>query len=85
MEIYPMKSQISFIAIGLVAATAALGFATVGRLPATSPHLTAPVRVADSTTPGAPPHVYCYSGIKGGQDSLYRGWVCVPQKPTLTN
>lgn len=80
-----MKSQISFIAIGLVAATTALGFATVGPL-RTNPSVTAPVRVSDSVVTGAPPRVYCYSGVKGSQGSLYRGWVCVPEhEPTLTN
>ncbi len=45
-----MESQISFIAVGLVVATAALGFATVGRLPALTPHEPiVPVRVAEAT------------------------------------
>ncbi|HUB64581.1 MAG TPA: hypothetical protein VL996_09085 [Methylocella sp.] len=81
-----MKSQISFIATGLVAATIALGFATVGRLPALLHHETSEIRLADSA-PDTPPRVYCYSGIKGEPGSLYRGWICLPDahRPTMTN
>lgn len=81
-----MKSQISFIAIGLVAATMALGFATVGPLPAANPLGIAPVRVTDSAGTGNPRRVYCYSGIKGEPGSLYRGWICETEgTPALTN
>ena len=81
-----MKSQISFIAMGIVAATTALGFATIGHLPAANPNVIAPVHVADSAGTGAPRRVYCYSGIKGEPGNLYRGWVCEPaHAPTLTN
>jgi hypothetical protein len=77
-----MKSQISFIAVGLVVATAALGFATVGRLPALPPHETVvPVRVAEAAGTSAPPRVYCYNGTKGEPGKLYRGWVCLPEHP----
>ena len=73
-----MKSQISFIAVGLVVATADLGFATVGRLPALPPHETVvPVRVAEAAGTSAP-RVYCYNGKPG---RLYRGWVCLPEHP----
>ncbi|MFZ0496795.1 MAG: hypothetical protein WBE80_14920 [Methylocella sp.] len=72
-----MKRQISFIAIGIVAATTALGLATAGHLPAFNSRETAPpVRMADLTGAGAARRVYCYSGIKGAPGSLYRGWVC---------
>jgi hypothetical protein len=86
METYTMKSQISFIAIGLVTATTALGFATGGHLPAANPKVIVPVRVADSASTGAPRRVYCYSGIKGEPGNLYRGWVCEPEHASsLTN
>jgi hypothetical protein len=86
METDTMKSQISFIAMGLVVATTALGFATAGRLPALIPHATVPVRVAEAAGTGVPRRVYCYSGIKGEPGRLYRGWICLPEHPpTLTN
>jgi hypothetical protein len=81
-----MKSQISFIAIVLATATAVLGFATVGPLRATNSPVTVPVHVSDSTATGTASRVYCYSGVKGGPDSLYRGWICEPEdKITVTN
>lgn len=81
-----MKTQLSFTAVGLVLATTALGFATVGRLPAVSARETTPVRVANVTSTGAPPRVHCYSGVKGEPGSLYRGWVCLPERPpAVTN
>ena len=49
-----MKSQISFIAIGLVTATTALGFATAGHLPAANPKVIVPVRVAEFGKHGHP-------------------------------
>ena len=81
-----MKSQISFIAIVLVAATAVLGFATVGPLRATPETQTTFVQVSESNTHGPASRVFCYNGIRGEQGSLYRGWICEPeQKLTLTN
>jgi hypothetical protein len=87
METDTMKSQTSFIAMGIVVATTALGFATVGHLPSLRPpHETAPIRLTDSTAASTPRRVYCYNGTKGEPDNLYRGWVCEPERtPTLTN
>ncbi|HUI21112.1 MAG TPA: hypothetical protein VLZ74_08715 [Methylocella sp.] len=81
-----MKSQISFVAVGLVVATTALGFATVGPLPApNTAREIVPVRIVDSTDTAAR-RVYCYNGIRGESGSLSRGWVCVPEdKRSLTN
>jgi hypothetical protein len=79
METYPMKSQLSFIAIVLIAATTVLGFATVGPMRATNSPVTIPVRVSDSVVASPAPRVYCYSGIKGKQGGLYRGWICEPE------
>lgn len=75
-----MKSQTSFIAAGAVLAAAALGFATVGHLPADS--LGAGASPALSALPAAasaPPRVYCYSGMKSEEGRLTRGWVCEPE------
>lgn len=75
-----MKSETSFIVIGLAAATTALGFATVGPLPSINNTRVAPlIHIADSA--GAKPahRVYCYNGIKDLLDSLSRGWVCAPE------
>ena len=81
-----MKSQISFIAIVLATATTVLGFATVGPMRATNSPVTVPVRVSDSIAISTAPRVYCYSGIKDEQGSLYRGWICEPEQPlTVTN
>jgi hypothetical protein len=86
METNMMKTQLSFTALGLVLATTALGFATVGHPSAVSPRETTPVRVANGASTGAPPRVYCYSGVKGEPGSLYRGWVCLPEHPpSVTN
>lgn len=81
-----MKSQISFIALVLVAATAVLGFATVGPLRATPDAQITPVQVSESNTHGPASRVFCYNGITGEQGSHYRGWICEPEhKLTLTN
>lgn len=81
-----MKSQMSFIAIVLVAATSVLGFATVGPLRATNYPQTTPTQVSQSNAHGIASRVFCYNGIKSEQGSLYRGWICEPEhKLTLTN
>lgn len=78
-----MKSQISFIAIGIVIATTVLGFATTGQLPASNSREIVPaVHMADLTGAGIARRVYCYSGIKGAPGSLYRGWVCEREHAT---
>ncbi len=72
-----MKSQISFVAIGIVIATTVLGFATAGPLPAfDSREIVPAVHMAGLTGASVERRVYCYSGIKGAPGSLYRGWVC---------
>ena len=74
-----MKSQISFIAVGLVVATADVGFATVGRLPALPPHETVvPVRVAEAAGTSAPPRVsIAITAPKVSQaDSIEAGSAC---------
>jgi hypothetical protein len=86
METDTMKSQISFIAMAIIVAITALGFATVGHLPSLRPHETAPIRLTDSSAASTPRRVYCYNGTKGEAGNLYRGWVCKPEHaPTLTN
>lgn len=72
-----MKSQIALVAVGLVLATAALGFATLGHLPAFNSREAALVRPDDSTGAGVPLRIDCFIGMKGEPGSLYRGWVCV--------
>ncbi|HUZ91457.1 MAG TPA: hypothetical protein VMU78_06115 [Methylocella sp.] len=81
-----MKSQISFIAMAIIVATTALGFATVGRLPSLQPHVTTPIGFTNSSAASTPRRVYCYNGIKGEPGNLYRGWVCESERaPKLTN
>jgi hypothetical protein len=77
METNTMKSKLSFTAIGVFFAMAALGFTAVGHLPVFhSRARTAPVRVAEPTD--APPNrIDCFIGMKGEPGSLYRGWICV--------
>jgi len=71
-----MKSQITFTALGLVLATTALGFATVGHLPSFHSSEITPIRVIQPTGAEAPRPIHCYSGLKGEPGKLYRGWVC---------
>jgi hypothetical protein len=73
MEIDTMKSQIS-IAMAIIVATTALGFATVGHLPSLRPHETAPIRLTDSSAASTPRRVYCYNGTSEPEHA-----------PTLTN
>ena len=81
-----MKGQLSFTALGLIISTTALGFATVGPLPAATSQKTVPVRISDRTKIENPQRVYCFNGLKGEPDHLYRGWVCLPiENKTLTN
>jgi len=74
-----MKSKIFLIAIGVFVAAMALGFTTVGRLPASPETATPIVHQADaigaSTTRGS----YCFSGERSEQGHLDRGWVCLPK------
>ena len=80
-----MKSQLSFTAIGLVLATAALGFAAVGHLPGVHPRETVTVSVAGAKD-GPPHRIDCFIGMRGEPGSLYRGWICErEQAPTLAN
>jgi hypothetical protein len=80
-----MKSQICFVAMGLILATTALGFATVGHVPPFRSHETTPIQVSQSTPEPGPRRVYCYSGLKGEPGKLYRGWVCeTADSPALT-
>jgi hypothetical protein len=82
-----MKSQIFFIAMGIVVSTTALGFATVGQPPAPQPYKTTPVLITDSAAANKPRRIYCYNGTKGEPGSLYRGWVCELEQaaPALSN
>jgi hypothetical protein len=79
-----MKSQLSFVATGVLLGVAALGFAAVRFLPASNPQSSSPqVHMAEAASPN---RIYCYSGMKGVQGRLYRGWVCeVEQAPTMPN
>lgn len=80
-----MKSQLTFTAAQLVFGIAALGFATVGFQPSSNSGETAPqVQVAEGGD-ARPHHIRCYNGLKSGQGSLYRGWVCEEDTPTLRN
>jgi hypothetical protein len=87
METNTMKSKLSFMAMGIVLASAALGLAAVGHLPFfPSSARIAPVRVAEPS--GARPnHTNCFIGMKGEPSepgSLYRGWICERERlPTL--
>jgi len=78
-----MKSQSSFIALGLIISTSALGFATVGPLPAATTQKVVSVRISDQPAPKAthPSRLYCFNGAKGEPDHLYRGWVCLTDQP----
>jgi hypothetical protein len=81
-----MKSKLSFTAMGIVFAIAALGFTAVGHLPGFHPAVrTSPVRSAEPTD--APPNrIHCFIGTKVEQGSLFRGWVCEREHaPTLAN
>jgi hypothetical protein len=71
-----MKSQIYLTALGLVLATSALGFATVGHLPSFHARETAPIRAFQPAAEDAPHPIRCYNGVKGEPEKLYRGWVC---------
>jgi hypothetical protein len=81
-----MKSQTSFIAAGAVLASAALGLAIVGHLPAASlgPEAS-PAVSAGPAAASAPPRVYCYSGMKSEEGRLTRGWVCEPEPLAATS
>lgn len=70
-----MKSQLSFTVMGLVLATAALGFAAVGHLPGLHPRETATVGIARAMD-GPPHQIHCFMGLKGEPANLYRGWIC---------
>jgi hypothetical protein len=86
METDTMKSQMSFIAMAIVVATTALGFATVGHLPSFQLRDMAPIHLNDSSASSNPRRVYCYNGMKGGPGNLSRGWVCESAHgPVLSN
>lgn len=81
-----MKRQISFAAMVLVVATAALGFAIVRHRPLFNSREAAPVRPDDPTGEGVPRRIDCFIGMKGELGSLYRGWICDEREsppPTL--
>lgn len=80
-----MKSQMSFIALGLVISTTALGFATVGPLPEAPRHESSQIRFAKSSGSSAAQKIFCYSGIKGEPGKLYRGWICEPEHSPILN
>jgi hypothetical protein len=81
-----MKGQTSLIAMWLVVATTAVGFATLGDMPkarpredASSLHQTQTIVAAD-----LPGRAHCYNGMKAGKGNLYRGWMCEPEHPALS-
>jgi hypothetical protein len=78
-----MKGQTSLIAMWLVVATTAVGFATVGDMPDAGPHEDASSLHQSHTTVAAdlPRRVHCYNGMKAGQGNLYRGWMCELEHP----
>jgi hypothetical protein len=82
-----MKYRASFIAAGvtLAAAVIAGGILAAAAFHAAvpSPHLGEVTAnpVAHQTSAGNTSRVYCFIGVKGDQDNLYRGWICVPDTP----
>jgi hypothetical protein len=81
LEIKIMKYRAYFIAAGVALAAVLVTLAAAafhgGRL--YSPHLgeVTANQVAHQTSAGNTYRVYCSNGIKGDQDYLYRGWICV--------
>jgi hypothetical protein len=77
-----MKYRAYFITAGVALAAILVTIAAAafhgGRL---SPHLgeVTANQVAHQTSAGNAYRVYCSNGIKGDQEHLYRGWVCVPE------
>lgn len=72
-----MKYPAFFTAAAILLGLASSPAAAAG--PLLSPHLgeATATPVTQQTSTGAAPRVYCYNGVRGDQENLYRGWICV--------
>lgn len=69
--------KLSFLAAGLVLAGAAFSFGASARVPNLNLSEAEAVPMVSTVATTDTPRVYCYTGIKGDPDYLYRGWICV--------
>ncbi|WP_156898176.1 hypothetical protein [Methylocapsa acidiphila] len=74
-----MNTRASLIAMAIFFAAAAPAAAGPLRSPhlgeATASELTERTSSTDDTR-----RVYCYNGVRGDQENLYRGWICVREE-----
>jgi hypothetical protein len=70
--------KFSFLASALVLAGAVFSSGAQGRVPNLDPSESEALPMVTTVAMADAPRVYCYNGIKGDPDYLYRGWICVP-------
>jgi hypothetical protein len=70
--------KLSSLALGLVLAGAAFAVEARGRIPNLDLSEAEAVPMVSTAAMDDTARVYCYNGVKGDPDYLYRGWICVP-------
>jgi hypothetical protein len=83
-EIKTMKYPASFTAAAILLGVAALPAAAAGSLRSSHLGEATAIQVAQQTSTGGAPRVYCYNGVRGDQENLYRGWICVREDAAPT-